>query len=224
MKRFYKEVAVSAELGILLDGRPVKTPARAPLILPNAALAAAVSEEWREQGEAINPWKMPFTGLANAAIDKVTPELISGLAVYAESDLLCYRASEPPDLVARQDAEWNPVLDWARGRFDVSFALVSGIIHQPQPPATLSRLADALAAYPPFAIGPLSPIITISGSLVIALALAENAIEAEVAFDAAHLDELWQEERWGADDFALEARAARRADFLAACRFLALLG
>jgi chaperone required for assembly of F1-ATPase len=224
MKRFYKDVAVSAELGILLDGRPVKTPAKAPLILPNATVAEAVAEEWRAQGDTVNPWKMPFTGLANAAIDKITPELVAGLAAYSESDLLCYRASEPADLVARQESEWNPVLDWARRRYDVSFTLISGIIHQPQPPATLKRLADALAVHSAFAIAALSPIITISGSLVIALAVAEREISADAAFYTAHLDELWQEEQWGADDFALEARAARRGDFLAACRFLALLG
>jgi chaperone required for assembly of F1-ATPase len=224
MKRFYKEVSVSSDYGIALDGRPVKTPAKALLILPNTKLAEAVADEWRAQGDKIDPWKMPSTGLANAAIDKITPELVAGLAAYAESDLLCYRAAEPPALVARQDAEWNPVLDWARGRYDVSFTLVPGIIHQPQPPATINRLGAALEAYPPFAIAALSQVITISGSLVIGLALAENAIGAEAAFDAAHLDELWQEEQWGADDFALEARAARRGDFLAACGFLALLG
>jgi chaperone required for assembly of F1-ATPase len=224
MKRFYKEVSVSEELGVLLDGRPVKTPAKAEFMLPNSVLAEAVADEWRAQGVTVNPWKMPFTGLANAAIDKITPEFVAGLAAYAESDVLCYRADDPPELVARQEAVWNPMLDWARGRFDVSFTNVAGIMHQPQPRSTVKRLGEALAIYPAFAIAPLSQIITISGSLILALALAERTIEAELAFDAAHLDELWQEEKWGADDFALEARAARRGDFLAACRFLTLLG
>lgn len=226
MKRFYKEVIVAPDRGVLLDSRPVRTPMRALLTLPNAALAEAVAEEWRAQGEEIDPRSMPLTGLANAAIDHVAADQASfagNLAAYAESDLLCYRADDQLDLAARQDAVWNPILDWARGRYDVSFTLVAGIMHQPQPPETIARLKDAVFARDAFALASLSPIVTISGSLVIALAIAEEALGAEAGFEAAHLDELWQAELWGEDALAVQARGARRADFMAGVRLLELL-
>lgn len=226
MKRFYKAVDVTPERGITLDGRPIRTPGRLALVLPGEALAEAVAEEWRGQGDEIQPHTMPLTGLANAAIERVSPDTASfarGLAVYGESELLCYRADSPPDLVARQSEEWDPILDWARSRYDASFVLVSGIMHQPQPSETLARLAEAVAARDAFELAALSPIVTISGSLVIALAILDDAITPETAFDKAHLDELWQAEQWGEDDLALDARAARRSDFLSACRFLDLL-
>jgi chaperone required for assembly of F1-ATPase len=227
MKRFYKDVAITPEGGILLDGRPVRTPARAPLILPNPRLAEAVASEWRAQGKDIDPRSMPFTGLANAAIDRVAPDpwaFGEGLARYAETELLCYRAADPPELVARQDEVWSPILDWAQQRYDVHFTLVTGIMHQPQSEEMQTRLAEAVAALDPFALAAFNPLVTISGSLVIPLAHAEGRLEAEAAFNAAHLDELWQEEQWGADELALTARNVRRADFLAAAQFLKLLG
>lgn len=229
MRRFYTQVAVAqddAGYAIQLDGRPIKTPARAGLLLPSARLADAVAEEWRAQGEKIDPRAMPMTGLANAAIDRVAPDPITfagGIAAYAETDLLCYRADEPPDLVARQAVEWDPLLEWARARYDIGFEVTSGIIHRAQPPATIARLAEAVAARDSFALAALSPLTTIGGSLIIALAIAEGAIAPDAAFDAAHLDELWQKDHWGEDGLALQAREARRADFLAAARFLSLL-
>ena len=226
MKRFYKTVTVTAERGILLDARPVKTPGKLPLILPNAALAEAVAEEWRAQDVDILPHTMPLTGLANAAIERVSPDpdaFAAGLAVYAESELLCYRADKPPELIARQNDMWNPLLAWARARYDVSFTLVEGIMHQPQLPETLARLRDAVAVRNAWELAPLSPIITIAGSLVIALAVLERHIEPDAAFDAAHLDELWQAEQWGEDWMAEETRAAHRSDFVAACHFLRLV-
>jgi len=229
VKRFYKEAAaVAANQGwsIELDGRPIKTPARQPLAVPTRALAEAIAEEWRAQGDSIDPRTMPLTGLANAAIDRVAPDpaaFARDLARYGEGDLLCYRADHPADLVARQAETWDRLLGWARGRYDVAFEIVTGIIHRPQPPATVARLAEAVAARGAFALAGLSPLVTIGGSLVIALALAEGAIEAEPAFDAAHLDELFQAEQWGEDALALEAREARRRDFNAAARFLSLL-
>ncbi len=226
MKRFYKDVAVTPERGITLDGRAVRTPARALLILPNDALAEAVAEEWRAQGEEIDPRSMAMTGLANAAIDRVAPDpatFAAPLSAYAESELLCYRAEEPPELATRQEAVWGPILTWARGRYDVSFTLVAGIMHQPQPEATLTRLADAVAARSNWELAALNPMVSISGSLVIALAVLEGALQPEAAFAAAHLDEIWQAELWGEDEWALDARAVRERDFLNACRFLALL-
>jgi chaperone required for assembly of F1-ATPase len=226
MKRFYKTVSVTPARGILLDARPVRTPAKALLVLPNDRLAEAVAEEWRAQGTDVVPHSMPCTGLANAVIDRVAPDpatFAAGLSHYAESELLCYRAGDPPPLVARQDAIWNPLLAWARARYDVGFTIVTGIMHQPQSPETLLRLGAAVAARSPWELAALSPIVTIAGSLVVALAVVEREVAPDAAFDAAHLDELWQEEQWGADDFALEARAAHRRDFLNACRFLDLL-
>jgi len=230
VKRFYTSVTVVAvaegQWGVELDGRSIKTPARNPLVLPTRRLAEAVTAEWEAQGDKVDPRSMPLTGLANAAIDRVTPNPASfaaGLARYGESDLLCYRADEPPELVARQRAEWDPLLDWARGRYDIAFEVISGIIHRPQPPATVARLADTVAGREPFTLAALSPLVTISGSLLIPLALAEDAIGPDAAFDAAHLDELWQAARWGEDQLALEAREARRRDFKAAARFLTLL-
>ncbi len=212
---------------ILLDGRPFKTPARAPLALPTPALAEAVAQEWRAQGETIDPRAMPLTGLANAAIDRVTPNaaaFASDLAKYAETDLLCYRVGdEQPDLVARQAALWDPLLAWARARYDVEFVTTAGIVHRAQPEATLSRMRQAIAARDAFELAALAPLVTIAGSLIVALALLEGEIEAGAAFDAAHLDELYQAEQWGEDWMAADSRAARRAEFTAAARFLTLL-
>ena len=225
MKRFYKEVTVQGG-AILLDGRPVKTPARAFLVLPSALLAEAVAKEWRTQGETIDPRAMPLTGLSNAAIDRVAPDpagFARPIAAYAESDLLCYRAEAPADLVARQAQEWDPLLDWARGRYDVHFTVTTGIIHAPQPSATVARLGEVLIAQNAFTLAAMSPLVTIGGSLVTALALVENAIGVDRAFDVTHLDELWQAERWGEDKLALEARAARRRDFMAAAEMVKLL-
>lgn len=226
MKRFYTDVAI-AEGAIMLDGRRVRTPARAPLVLPTPALAEAAAAEWRAQGDAIDPRSMPLTGLANAAIDRVAPApdaFAATLAAYAETDLLCYRADEPPALAARQAEAWDPLLAWARQRYDIDFALARGIIHVAQPEATVRRLASAIGARDAFALAAMSPLVTIGGSLVTALAVAENAIDADAAFDATHLDEVWQAEQWGEDALAQDARQARRDDFGAAARFLSLLG
>ncbi len=225
MKRFWKEVAV-ADGAILLDGRAVRTPARAPLRLPTDALADAVAEEWRAVGEQIDPRAMPLTGFANAAIDKVVPDtagFAAGLAAYGETDLLCYRAENPPELAARQAEIWDPLLDWAGKRYDIAFTVTAGIIHQPQPAETLTRLSTAIAARSPFELAALSPVVTIGGSLVVALMLAENALTPDAAFEATHLDELWQAELWGEEWMAADARALRRADFASADRLLRLL-
>ncbi len=225
MKRFWQNVTVE-DGEVRLDGKPVRTPGRAPLLLPNPALADAVAEEWRAVEGEIDPRAMPLTGLANAAIDRIAPDPASfaaGLAAYGESDLLCYRADSPPDLVARQNALWNPPLDWAEKNYGVQFELVTGVMHRAQPEATVARLAAAITARAPFELAPLSPIVTITGSLVLALALAERAMAAEVIWAAANLDEDWQAEQWGEDDLAIAARETRRRDFDAAARFLSLL-
>lgn len=225
MKRFYREVTV-ADRTILLDGKRVRTPARAELILPTAALANAVAAEWRAQEGEIDPRTMRLTGLSNAAIDRVAPDpagFARPLAAYAESDLLCYRADAPPELIARQAEAWDPLLDWASRRFDVHFTVTGGIVHAPQPDTTIARLSQALAAYDAFHLAALAPIVTIGGSLVAALALAEKEVDPDSAFDLTHLDELWQARRWGEDRLALAARASRKSDFMAAAQLLDLL-
>lgn len=227
MKRFWKDVTIDAALGVRLDDRPVRTPGRAPLLLPTAALAEAIADEWRAVTDDIDPRAMPLTGLTNAAIDRIAPDtagFAAGLAAYGESDLLCYRADGPPDLVARQAALWDPPLDWARERYDVHFEIVTGVIHRSQPDAMIERLGAAIAARPAFELAPLSPIVTITGSLVLGLALAERAMEADAVWAAANLDEDWQAEKWGEDDLAVKARETRRRDFDAAARFLSLVG
>jgi len=226
VKRFYMAASVGEGRRILLDGKTVKTPGRQDLVLPTDALAEAVADEWNAQGDQIDPRAMALTGLANAAIDRVTPDPASfarGLATYGESDLLCYRAEGPAPLVARQAEAWDPILAWARQRYDVQFQIASGITHRPQPAETVTRLSAAVAARDPFALAGLSPLVTISGSLLIALALAEGAIPLDTAWAAATLDEQWQAEHWGEDFEAAAALANRRRDFEAAARFLALL-
>ena len=233
MRRFYKEVSVAAGvapaeggLALLLDGRAVKTPGRNALELPNSALAEAVAGEWRAQGEAIDPRSMPLTGLANAAIDRVAPDrdaFADGLARYGETDLLCYRADGPKGLVARQQELWDTILTWARRRYDIELRVATGIVPHKQPAQTVARLAKAVAARDAFELAALSPLVTVGGSLVIALALAEQAIELEEAWAAASLDDQWQAEQWGEDAEAALALANRRRDFEAGARFLELL-
>lgn len=229
MKRFWTDVAVTREgagFGIALDNRPVRTPGRTPLAVPTEALATAIADEWRAVGDDIDPRTMPLTGLANAAIDRIGPDPLSfaaGLARYGESDLLCYRAEEPAPLVERQAAAWDPILAWARGRFDIHFEVASGVMHVAQPPATLTRLAEAIGARNAFELAGLSPVATVTGSLVLALALIEGAFDADTVWTSARVDDDWQEEMWGRDELAAQATAAHHADFDAGARFLSLL-
>jgi chaperone required for assembly of F1-ATPase len=229
VKRFYEKASAAAQAGgvaILLDGRPVKTPARAALAVPTEELAEAIAAEWNAQGEEIDPRTMPLTGLANAAIDRVAPDpeaFAVSLARYGESDLLCYRAEGPAPLVRRQAEAWEPLLDWARRRYGVALETTSGILHRAQPAETVARLADEAAARDPFRLAALSPLVTISGSLIVALALAEGEIGLERAWAAANLDEIWQAEQWGEDPLAAAAIESRRREFDAAYRFLTLL-
>lgn len=227
MKRFWTNVTLDAANAVHLDGKPVRTPGRMLLALPTRALAEAVATEWRAVAGEIDPRAMPLTGLANAAIDRVAPDragFAAGLARYAESDLLCYRADAPDMLVARQATAWDSLLDWARARYDIRFEIVTGVMHRPQPAATIVRLGEAVAARDAFALAALSPVVTITASLVLALALAEHAAEPAAIWAAANVDEDWQVEKWGEDALSAEARATRQRDYDAAVRFLALSG
>jgi chaperone required for assembly of F1-ATPase len=228
VKRFWTEVAIAEADGgcaITLDGRLLKTPARATLVVASLPLAEAIADEWRACGEEIDPRAMPLTGLANAAIDHVAPKpnvFARDLARYAEGDLLCYRADHPAGLVAAQSAAWDPLLDWARRRFDVDFVVATGIMHVPQPAEAVGRLRAALIPASPFELAALSPIVTIGGSLITALALFQQAIDVDTAWDAVTVDDRWQLAQWGADEEALAALANRRQEFGSAARFLQL--
>ena len=229
MKRVWKKVSIEPQgdgWEVQLDGKPVKTPARSPLILPNRSLADAISKEWSSVDELVDPRSMPLTGFANAAIDRVAPErqaFAGGLARYAEADLACYRSEWPPELVERQEKCWDPLLAWARRRYDVDFAMTSGLLHVPQPPATVDRLDHAVSALDAFRLAGLSPLVTVGGSLIAALAVVEKAITVEEAWDAVSIDERWQLEQWGSDREAEDALESRRHDFFAAARFLELI-
>ena len=229
MKRFYKTADVHADdaggFSVLLDGRPIRTPKRAFLVLPTQQLAHKIASEWAAQEEDIAPSTMPLTGMANASIDLIAPDIAAfakPLAAFGESDLLCYRAPEA-DLAAVEAAGWNPILNWAETQYGVEFRLITGIIHQPQPAETVSRLASALMEQSAWRMAALSPLITIAGSLGIALAMVERAFDAESLWQAVTLDERWQEEKWGVDDQALAARNRKMAEWHAASHFLDLI-
>jgi chaperone required for assembly of F1-ATPase len=229
VKRFWKaaEIAEATDgYGVALDGRPVRTPARAELVVPSKVLAEAVATEWNESVEEIDPRCMPLTGLANAAIDRVAPDkenYAAGIASYGETDLVCYRAEGPEALVRRQAESWDALIDWARRRYDVDFVCQTGIMHVCQPEDTVRKLAHAVAALDSFQLAGLSPLVTIGGSLVAALAVLEGMLPAEAAWEAVSLDDRWQLEQWGDDPEARAALDARRRDFLAAARFLELV-
>ncbi|MCW2349555.1 MULTISPECIES: ATP12 family chaperone protein [unclassified Sphingobium] len=228
MKRFWTSAQVIASedgWSIGLDGRAVRTPARALLVVPGAALAQAIAEEWNGQGEKIDPATMPMTGFANATIDRVLPALgdfRGQVAAYAESDLLCYRADGPQTLIARQEAQWQPLLDWASERFGIAFVVTQGIIPVDQPALTLAGLRAAVEALDPWLLAGFATLVQISGTLVGSLALMEGRLSAEDLFAAASLDEAWQAEQWGEDAEESARLARRRADFLNAARYCAL--
>ncbi len=228
MKRFYTAATVTGDgpFGVALDGRPLRTPGRLGLALPSLALARAIAGEWNAQGDAIVPRSMPLTGLANAAIERIADErerFADGLAGFAESELLAYRAERPSALVARQTAAWDPLLAWARQRYDVDFVSITGIMHQPQPAATLARIRAAYRGFDAFQLAALNPIVTICGSAVIGLAVLAGRLDAGEAWAASHLDELWQAEQWGADPLAEAGHDERQRDLAVAAEFLALL-
>jgi chaperone required for assembly of F1-ATPase len=229
LKRFWKEAAaIQAEngWGIALDGKPVRTPARNLLVVPTTALAEAIAAEWNDSGETVDPRSMPLTGLANAAIDRIAADkevFAKGLAAYGESDLICYRAEGPRELLARQEAAWDELLAWGRRRFDVDFLTTCGIVHVAQPDATVRRLAHAVASLDAFQLAGISPLVTIGGSLLAGLAVLERHIPVEAAWALVTTDEQWQREQWGEDAEAEAALEARRRAFIAAARFLELL-
>jgi chaperone required for assembly of F1-ATPase len=229
MRRFWKEVSLEQGTyghGIRLDGRPLKTPKKGELFLPTRPLADAVAAEWEAVSEMIDPAHMPMTGFANAAIDHVAPDrakFAASIAAYAESDAFCYRAEAGDPLENRQAEIWDPWLDWARGRYDASFTLVHGVMHQLQPAATLDKLRAAVVARGTFELAAMAKLAHLAGSLVAVLAIVERAGQSGELWNAVCLEEMWQEELWGSDHWAQKNRADREAEFMAAALFLELL-
>ena len=230
LKRFWKSATAAPCDGgfeVLLDGRRVKTPAKSPLILPSLALAEAIAAEWDAQDDAVDPGQMPLTRTANSAIDKVAhqfEDVAAMLAEYGGTDLLCYRAEAPVGLQAAQAAAWDPLLDWARVRYDAPLMTGQGVMHVMQPQASLDNLAAPLRAMSVFELAGFHDLVTISGSLIIALALAEAQIDLDTAWAAAHVDEDWQAQEWGHDDEATAHAALKQAAFGDALAFLRLSG
>ena len=229
MKRFYEQaawVATEAGFAIELDERPVRTPERALLAVPGAALADAIVGEWRAQGEKIDPASMPMTGLANATIDRVltAPGDFRGqIAAYGASDLLCYRAEGPTDLVERQGAHWDPLLDWSARELGCHWIVTNSMMPVDQPALTLAGLRDEVEALDPWLLAGLSKIVTIGGTLVGGLALMKRNIDIERLWAAVTVDELWQAEKWGFDEEAQALLAARYEDYGQAARYCALV-
>jgi chaperone required for assembly of F1-ATPase len=228
-KRFWTDVSV-AEDGtgwqVFLDTRPVRTPAKAPLSLPSAAMAEAVAAEWAAQDKVIDPRTMPVTRSANSAIDRVTPqkaEVAAMLAAYGETDLLCHRAEGPDRLVALQAEGWDPLLDWADATFGARLHTTAGILPVAQDGMALKRLSDAVSGLDAFRLTALHDLVALSGSLVLGLAVAHGRLDAPTGWRLSRIDEAWQIAQWGEDEEAVEAAAFKFGEFTHALRFWMLV-
>jgi chaperone required for assembly of F1-ATPase len=224
-KRFYKSVAVTGQLGIALDGRNVKTPLKAALVLPNRALAEAVAAEWEAQIEVINPHAMPMTKLANTAIDRAATEkskITAEILEFAGSDMVCYRAENPEGLVLLQTAHWDPIIAWARSELKTSFATVSSITHKRQSDEALQALETHIATLDQFSLVAIHNLTTLTGSALLATMVAAGKISADAAWLSANVDEDWQIATWGKDAEAMIRREERLREFLACAKFLNL--
>ena len=230
MKKFYQSVAVEPREGgyaVLLDGKPIKTPAGKPLLAPTPALAEGIAAEWRGQGERVRPAAMPLTQLLNTALDrmaegKVREAAVAEVAGYAATDLVCFRAPHPPSLAERQRAAWQPLLDWLAERHGAALAVTESLAAPAHAPDVEARIAAAVEAHDALRLAALHHATGALGSVVIALALAAGRLDAVAAFEAAHLDELHQMAEWGEDAEAAARLARIRADVAAAAEFLRL--
>ncbi|MEL7138608.1 MAG: ATP12 family protein [Pseudomonadota bacterium] len=230
MKRFWKITSVAEVAGgheVRLDDKPIRTPGKAPLVLPTLDLAEAMAAEWEAQVERVNPSAMQVTRAANTAIDRVAPApeaVVEELAGYGETDLLCYRAPHPEALTARQAALWDPLLDWAAEAFGARLIPAAGVIYAAQDAAALARLRVPLEAADPWRLTALHELVTISGSLVIGLATADGRLSPAEGWEVSRVDEDWNIAEWGEDAEAAVQAARREAAFLSAARILTLLG
>lgn len=223
--RFWQTTSVVAQddgFGIALDKRVVKTPAKAPLLLPTRQMAKAVAAEWEAQGNKIDPATMPSTRSANAAIDKVAHqhgEVADMLAAYGDSDLLCYRADSPEGLVARQSAQWDPALDWATKKLRVQLQPRTGVVHQPQNIKALNTLTKKVHSMSTFQLAGFHDLVSMSGSLILGFAVVLQWKDPDSIWNLSRLDEIWQQEHWGQDDIADGMTETKRQAFLHAARF-----
>ncbi len=230
MKRFWREArVVEAHDGfsIALDGRLVRTPGKRTLVVPSATLADALAHEWNGQGETVDPSEMPMTRLANSAVDGVVvrrAEVVDEVARFGATDLVCYRAIEPAELVERQSASWQPLVDWIATECGIRLRIVAGVVPAAQSRATNDAFHAAVSAVDDFHLTGLHAATAASGSLVIGLALARGRLDAEAAWSSSQLDETYQIERWGEDAAAADRRARLRVDIETASRFMALGG
>lgn len=224
-KRFWTEVTTVIEdtgFAVALDGRKIKTPAKAPLVVPTHAMAQAIAAEWEAQGETVDPLTMPFTRSANAAIDKVTlqfTEVADMLAEYGDSDLLCYRADSPAELVALQCEKWDVILDWAADTLGARLEPRHGVMHQPQNSQALETLRALMIKFSPFELAAFHDLVGLSGSLILGFAATHHQYSAHDLWDISRLDEHWQEDQWGADEWAEEAETVKKSSFEHALRF-----
>jgi chaperone required for assembly of F1-ATPase len=227
-RRFWAAASVvPAEGGftVQLDGRPVRTPQKALLVLPTEALAREVAAEWQAVDGKVDPGQMPFTRMANSAIDKVAPQfdaVAAMLAEYGGSDLLCYRAEGPQALVDRQAQGWDSLLLWAADTLGAPLSPTIGVMHRDQPAASLAALDQAVRALTPFQLTAFHDLVALSGSLVLALAVTRGRLDADDAWRLSRIDETWQIEQWGEDEEAAEMAARKHDDFLRADRFFGL--
>lgn len=228
IKRFWTEVTVVSEgdgFAVRLDGRGVKTPGKRAVIMPTHAMADVVAAEWAEQQDEIKPLEMPATRTVNAAIDKVATQhgaVADMLAAYGDSDLLCYRAHTPQELVARQAAQWDPVLDWAAQTLGARLIPRTGVMHAPQDSGALAELAARTHALTAFELAAFHDLVAMSGSLILGFAAAHNLHPADDIWTLSRLDEDWQIEQWGKDDEAEAQAALKRRDFLHAAHMFTL--
>ncbi|MDG1738493.1 MAG: ATP12 family protein [Paracoccaceae bacterium] len=227
-KKFWKDanaIAVEGGFTVQLDGRPVKTPAKAALIVPTMDLAREIAAEWDAQDETVKPITMPFTRSANAAIDKVTiqhEEVADMIADYGDSDLLCYRADSPRELCLRQAEAWDPLLDWADKTFNARLKPRTGVIHAPQDPRAVVNLRRFVHAFDAFELTAIHDLVGMSGSLIIGLAAAKRFESPEALWEKSRVDERWQAEQWGEDDEAMEVEAKKKNEFLHAVKLFGL--
>ncbi|WP_299368486.1 ATP12 family protein [uncultured Tateyamaria sp.] len=224
-KRFWSEAAaVETDMGwhVALDGRLVKTPAKVPLALPTLTLAHAIAAEWNAQDDVVNPLSMPFTRSANAAIDKVSiqhAEVADMIAAYGDADLLCYRADSPEGLVKRQSETWDPYLEWAADKLDARLHPRTGIMHESQDAGALTTLANRVHGFTNFELAAFHDLVSLSGSLVLGFAAAQDLHPAHMIWAASRVDEHWQIEQWGDDEEAQEVEQIKKASFLHAKAF-----
>jgi chaperone required for assembly of F1-ATPase len=229
MKRFYKIAqATKCDGGwtVLLDGRAVRTPAKSAFVAPTEALAAASASEWVAQETDIRPNSMPITKSINTALDRTGPEfgqVVEMIAAYGGSDLICYRAEAPKELIERQAKAWNPLISWVETRYGAALTTTPGVMPTAQVGEGQRLLFEAVRTYSPFALTAVYDLVALSGSLVIGLATAEGKLNAEEGWALSRVDETWQQDQWGIDDDAAATANIKRGEFSDAVRFLSLL-